>query len=245
MEKQMEAVGSIYGISVPCAADCSSAVRNCCHIAGVRNMNGTKISSYMTTGSERDVLMNTGLFEELAYTSGMVLYKGDILWKQGHTGIIVDSENKRSKDPSEKFKWYGIALTTLNVRTSPDASSADTLYTPRRYVLMDEIVEVCDDTHTAGWLYCRIKNEYYAWLTNRYIAKTAKIPDYAKIGVGSNVEFTGNKVYASSYKNGKSKSASPCIGEITRDDGNYHKYHFKSSSGVEGWVDETDVKLVK
>lgn len=245
MQTEMEKAGSIYGIKNKCNCDCSSLVRNACTIAGVRHQSGAQLSKYMRTYTQRDELMNTGLFEELVWKSGMKLYKGDILWKNGHTGTIVDSEYKRATDPSEAFKWYGMATTTLNVRKKPDSSTADTLYIPRRYVQANEIVEVCDDTHTAGWYYCRIKNEYYAWLSAKYIAKTTKVPDYAKIGVGSKVEFTGTKVYASSYKNGKGVSAEKCIGVITRDDGNFHKYHFKSDSGVEGWVDATDVKIVK
>jgi len=75
------------GTNVKTECDCSALVRAC-----IKEGTGKDVGNF-TTGDEPIVLERSGLFEKrMAYTSGMSLYKGDILVTRtkGHTVIVVD-----------------------------------------------------------------------------------------------------------------------------------------------------------
>lgn len=62
--------------------DCSEAVRMCWAAVGVLPKD-----SYMWTGNERELLLKHG-FKELPF-AGTKLQTGDVLWKEGHTELVV------------------------------------------------------------------------------------------------------------------------------------------------------------
>lgn len=66
----------------PCECDCSSLVAVCCIAAGF------SVNPSMYTGNERAALTGAG-FADIAYSSAN-LRIGDVLWRSGHTAIVVD-----------------------------------------------------------------------------------------------------------------------------------------------------------
>ena len=86
----------IYGTgsTVKTACDCSSLVRQC-----VREATGVDAGNF-NTGNEKARLLNTGLFEEVAYTNTSCLREGDILVTKtkGHTGVIVNAPTAANGD---------------------------------------------------------------------------------------------------------------------------------------------------
>src|SRR5574344_681649 len=83
-----------YGIltSVKTECDCSSLVRQC-----IKEAIGKDVGNF-TTSNEVAVLVNSGLFDKISYTSPTTLYSGDILVTKtkGHTVIVVSGNNRRS-----------------------------------------------------------------------------------------------------------------------------------------------------
>lgn len=65
--------------------DCSELVRAC-----ILQATGQRLNDF-TTATERTILLNSGLFESIMYTSGTPLYTGDIMVTKvkGHTVIVV------------------------------------------------------------------------------------------------------------------------------------------------------------
>lgn len=99
MYQQMLKTGNILKIAVPCNTDCSQLVASCCIIAGV------PITPYMSTSSEDKILMETGMFDKITSFTAADLRKGDILWKQGHTCVVVVADEK----PAETVKYIAEA----------------------------------------------------------------------------------------------------------------------------------------
>lgn len=79
-------------VSIPCNCDCSSLVGQCCILSGVN------VSIYMSTSSEPGILNNTGEFDEIPFQKGMTLLTGDIMWRAGHTAIIVEGDAEQEKE---------------------------------------------------------------------------------------------------------------------------------------------------
>lgn len=77
-------------VNVPVNIDCSEAVRLCLAYAGVQLPD-------IYTGNEKDVVLATGQFDLVTFTSASALYNGDILVTKtkGHTGIIVSGAKER------------------------------------------------------------------------------------------------------------------------------------------------------
>lgn len=75
-----------------CECDCSSLV------AVLANCAGFKVSPSMYTGNERAALKAVG-FADLAY-SASALKVGDVLWRSGHTGIVVSTTNSPQPQPA-------------------------------------------------------------------------------------------------------------------------------------------------
>ena len=74
---------SFAKVQVDCNCDCSQLVS--CAL----NNNGIKCSQYMRTATEIRELTALG-FEELPYSAGSCL-RGDVVWRNGHTAIVVDA----------------------------------------------------------------------------------------------------------------------------------------------------------
>lgn len=82
-----------YGVNTKrkTECDCSSLVREC-----IKEASGKDPGNF-TTANEASVLEASGLFEEKkTYTSGMVLYTGDVLVTKtkGHTVIVTDGASR-------------------------------------------------------------------------------------------------------------------------------------------------------
>ena len=84
----------LHGVSstVKTECDCSSLVRQC-----IKEATDTDPGNF-TTASEKITLMRTGLFETIAYKTGVTLYEGDILVTQtkGHTAIVITGASRTS-----------------------------------------------------------------------------------------------------------------------------------------------------
>ena len=84
----LKPAGTMDKVTIPCNCDCSSLVAQCVIAAGIN------ISIYMSTSNEVQLLMATGQFDDITFQSGMTLLEGDIMWRQGHTGIITTGDEK-------------------------------------------------------------------------------------------------------------------------------------------------------
>lgn len=80
------------GSTVKTECDCSSLVRQC-----VKEASGKDVGNF-TTANEASVLINSGMFRKLTYTSKTTLYTGDILVTktQGHTVVVVEGYPRNS-----------------------------------------------------------------------------------------------------------------------------------------------------
>ena len=124
---------TMEGVTIPCNCDCSSLVAQCLILSGVN------VSIYMSTSNEVNTIMATGQFDQITFQQGMVLYDGDIMWRQGHTGIIVKGDEKiYDKTP----KWVGRVITPCNVKTSPSVYSKNLPEWPNLGI--GNLVDICD-----------------------------------------------------------------------------------------------------
>jgi hypothetical protein len=118
-----------YGINtkVKTECDCSSLVRAC-----IKEATGKDPGNF-TTANEVSMLMKTGMFDQLSYTSGMILYTGDVLVTktQGHT-VIVTSGAARNSSTSKDTYYPSYAGSTVSIVTALRAvGEKDTSYAHR------------------------------------------------------------------------------------------------------------------
>ena len=85
-----------------CECDCSSLIAVLCNCAGFA------VSPDMYTGNEVAALKAVG-FKELAYSSS-TLQAGDVLWRSGHTAIVVSTTNGGGSAPSAPSTSAGLAV---------------------------------------------------------------------------------------------------------------------------------------
>lgn len=99
--------------------DCSSLVGAAVYFSGVympelRNMN---------TSTERDILKRSNQFIELSdktlLQSAVGIQRGDILWKQGHTAVCLDTDQTRETIPAKVTNCIA-----ANLRTGPGTQYA-------------------------------------------------------------------------------------------------------------------------
>ena len=78
------------GSRVDTCCDCSSLLRQC-----VKEASGVDPGNF-TTVNEKQVLLATGLFEEITYTKDILLYEGDVLVTKtkGHTAIVTEGHER-------------------------------------------------------------------------------------------------------------------------------------------------------
>ena len=173
--------GNRYGVlkhgidtTTPTECDCSSLVRAC-----IKEATGKDVGDF-TTASEAGVLENSGLFERRKkYTSGTVLYEGDVLvtCSKGHTVIVTSgksrgngSENPNSSgglNKSEKYKGK-VTASSLNVRSWAGTENSVLRSLPR-----GTIVSVCDSVAAKDgkeWLYIK-ESGRYGFVSAKYVAK--------------------------------------------------------------------------
>ncbi len=166
-----------YGIDTktPTECDCSSLVRAC-----IKEATGKDVGDF-STASEAGVLEASGLFEKrIPYTSGTVLYTGDVLVTRtkGHTVVVVSGTSRSNSSgnnsssgsvlsKSEKYKGK-VTASSLNVR-----SWAGTENTALRSLPKGTIVSVCDCVKAkdgAEWYYIKESGKY-GFVSAKYIKK--------------------------------------------------------------------------
>ena len=152
---------TIPDVTVPCNTDCSALVAQCCRAAGI------DIPSTMRTATEENILMSTGLFNELEYKDGMTLKVGDCLWRQGHTAAITDVESYNTVP-----KWVGKVITYCNVYTIPSTTSA--LLKEWPHLGKDNLVDVCDED--GRFWYVRIAGKYFGFVEKTKIENATPEP---------------------------------------------------------------------
>ena len=124
--------GYVEYITKAVNCDCSSLVACACISAGLA------VNPDMTTAVEESVLMATNAFEKLSQRQYIQSYdylkRGDILWKNGHTAVVLNNGDKTSVNIQEttvinsnypcSYKDYDIAgsyttNTECNMREFP------------------------------------------------------------------------------------------------------------------------------
>lgn len=127
--------GSLGAINVNTETDCSALVRAC-----IMQATGIKLKDF-TTYNEVEVLLGSGMFDRITYSSGTTLYTGDVLVTKtkGHTAIVTSGKSRSAviaskpvstittkPAPSQaksSFQKYNVkVLTALNVRNTPSTS---------------------------------------------------------------------------------------------------------------------------
>lgn len=114
-----------YGIltSVKTECDCSSLVRQC-----IKEAIGKDVGNF-TTSNEVAVLVNSGLFDKITYTSSTTLYSGDILVTKtkGHTVIVVSGNNRSSSSST--------TVTKTSYQTIKNGSNGDYVVKWQKFLL--------------------------------------------------------------------------------------------------------------
>lgn len=124
--------GDRYGVvkngvksSVKTSADCASLVRAC-----IKAACGIDTGDFYT-GTEKSVVLKTGLFDEVKFTTLSALYTGDILVTKtkGHT-VIVTSGKSRAVEPETPetspdamvYAFNGTAAQQMQIRDNGDGT---------------------------------------------------------------------------------------------------------------------------
>lgn len=71
-------------IKAPCNGDCSAGTAAWCCAAGI------EINPNMTTRNEDELLMASRQFMRTELVGEAYLHRGDILWRSGHTAVVID-----------------------------------------------------------------------------------------------------------------------------------------------------------
>lgn len=98
-------------IRIDCNADCSSGT------AAIANAAGCQVNPGMTTATEKSDLMASRKFmliEEPLRLKPQLFAGGDILWRQGHTAIVIGEE-----DPDSEIWLYMMTTGRLSMRLTP------------------------------------------------------------------------------------------------------------------------------
>ncbi|MBQ2404787.1 MAG: hypothetical protein II280_05195 [Lachnospiraceae bacterium] len=154
-------VGSTKGIKTPCNTDCSQLVDICV------NLSGISVSKYLWTAIEDQLLMSTGMFDRITDQNilrGNGICLGDILWRTGHTAIVVEADETPSgydKTP----KWVGEAFGAKLVNVYKDPTG---IFPLPQYpqLATGNLFDVCDESGNR-W-YIRIAGQYFGWLDKPY-----------------------------------------------------------------------------
>lgn len=82
--------GSLGAININTETDCSDLVRAC-----IMQATGIKLKDF-TTYDEVEVLLGSGMFDRITYSSGTTLYTGDVLVTKtkGHTAIVTSGKSR-------------------------------------------------------------------------------------------------------------------------------------------------------
>lgn len=156
------AIKSVKDITKPCNTDCSQLMCICVNLAGI------PLTKYLWTAIEDELLMSTGMFDRItdqAMLRGNGLAVGDILWRSGHTAVVVEADETPSGEPDKTPKWVGEAYGAklVNVYANPTGTTPLKAY-PQ--LATGNLFDVCDERGNR-W-YIRIAGTYYGWIDKQF-----------------------------------------------------------------------------
>lgn len=154
---------SLSAITTPCNTDCSQLMCICVNLAGI------PLSKYLWTAIEDELLMSTGMFDRITDQSmlrGNGLLVGDILWRSGHTAVVVESDEAPSpSEPDKTPKWVGEVYGKATIPVY--ASATGTAVLPEWGQLsLGNLFDVCDERNNRYFI--RIAGQYYGYIEKQY-----------------------------------------------------------------------------
>jgi len=222
--------GDIRKITTLVNCDCSALVMTAVWIAGVP---GAEAYKTMVTAIEDDVLKALG-FKRYDYKLENTR-KGDILWRSGHTGCVVEGWEGAIPEPTIKYRGRITGFTP--VYKTPKASLANILLA-HPALGKDNLVDVCDQTE--GFYYVRIVNVYGYVPENKLVRDDEPKPEPK---VGDKVKFIGKTLKYSSG-GGKEVAVPNFKGVLTQ----YIKGRpypcLVNGTGYEGWCAMDEIEKI-
>lgn len=167
-----------------CNCDCSSLVGACVYSCGKVEPKLYKPEfRTMWTGTERDMLMSTGCFVEMTdpilLELGTGLKRGDILLKQGHTAVSIDTDDHLVITP-----YRIVDCKSCNVRKGP-GTEYGILHTLAAGTIVDVIA-----TADNGWRRILLPDGCYGYVSGWFAkkplpTKTASGDVWLRAGAGA------------------------------------------------------------
>ena len=154
-------VGSTKDITKPCNTDCSQLVDTCVNLAGI------PVTKYLWTAIEDELLMSTGMFTRITdqeMLRGNGLRVGDILWRSGHTAVVVEADEAPS-GADKTQKWVGEAFGAKLIDVYAESTGVSKLKAYPQ-LACGNLFDVCDE-RDSRW-YIRIAGQYYGWIDKAY-----------------------------------------------------------------------------
>lgn len=156
-------VGNTKGITKPCNTDCSQLMTICVNLAGI------PLTKYLWTAIEDELLMSTGMFTKITDQSilrGNGLQIGDILWRSGHTAVVVEADAEPTPTGYDRTPhWVGEAFGAKLVMVYAEPTGTATLKAYPQ-LATGNLFDACDETDNR--FYVRIAGQYYGWLDKAY-----------------------------------------------------------------------------
>lgn len=147
-------------VVIPCSLDCSQLV------SSVLNASGVPVTQYLFTWNMKENLQKFKELEVIPYQKGMVLKKGDILLKNGHTVIVVESDEAPAVWVGE---CYGVQYAPVYAQVYPtgERCSWPTLATGNLFEVIGE---------NGDYYHIRIATTHYGYIRKAYVLrKTEKM----------------------------------------------------------------------
>lgn len=220
--------GDIRKIEVPVNCDCSQLQITATWIAGVPNAEKYR---NMVTAVQDETLKALG-FTRYDYKLEDTM-DGDILWRPGHTGCVVEGWKGTPVLPTVQYRGKITKLTP--VFKTPKAIYENILLA-HPYLGVDNLVDVCDQTE--GFYYVKIV-DVYGYVPMDALVRDGEKPKEFKIG--DKVKFIGDKFYpsAGSTKGVEVPNFSGEIKNIAA--GKRHPYYIYSKR-YDGWCNLKDLE---
>lgn len=222
----MHETGDIRKIEVNVNCDCSQLVSCACKIAGVKG-----VVREMVTAMQDTVMKNCG-FVRYDYNINSVV-KGDVLWRPGHTAVVVEGAvAPESVGPSKTPKYRGRILSFTPVYKSAAANVAN-IYLLHPALGEGNLVDVCDEV--GNFTYVRIIDKY------GYVPSNKVVRD-DEIKVNDEVRFLGGLLYPTCLSRAKGIDVNSYKGIVKIvAEGQAHPYYVYSK-GADGWCDKKDIE---
>jgi len=141
-------------IDEACNCDCSSFVMTCLHKIDI------DVPETMYTGNQREILRATGLFDEIDIKKDQQYIKGDILWKSGHTAIVVEEDAE-----PEGQKMIVSDCKSVYMREKYGVQSSETVTT----LFAGDVVYATGET--VVWYKCKDRSGREGWVSGKYLRK--------------------------------------------------------------------------